>query len=638
MPIILRNNTNSVEIDINPNLKYTVSKGAYDVIMEDTGNGVDTTAMVYVILHDAALIDSKIKIDWRDCYIEPGPLTFESAESLLSTLLEWNLQVVNVGSSALPSGAATEVTLAAIKAKTDNIPSDPAKESGKLTTIDSTLTAIKGKTDNIPSDPAKESGKLTTIDSTLSNIYIRQGDGNQKVKAKQDVVASSVNSSAVVLLAGATFTGLSESTLGIAAIQVMLKTDQNCTVYVDQSGDGTNWDITDSYTYYYSKGGESWTTQAVGSYYRIRVTNLSAIINTTYFRLSTALCPIVEAVPRALDEDGLFQTRVSKIKGDMGKVRISPMGAIKTAHGVRLVGQTIVDTVDSNYWISSGIVGAGAVSAASGEMTLTTGTPTVNGAIIVNSNRIARYIGGCPNYYRGNVVLPVVTTASAGFSNTRRWGAFNANDGYFFQAIQTNPATTPTLSIVSRKGTNDTTVTSFNGNYGSYFVLDNNVHTYEIWWTNKAAYFFIDDVLLHTIIALTTTAVGTPHLYVGLQTLNSGNNTAANTLVVRSSMIIRLGDLLTQPTSYYFAAGQTAGYNMKVGPGNLHEIIVNNETNNAVITISDSTSAATPIIWVHTAGATKSDAYELDFKGLPFFTGLRLTISGANASLTVIYE
>ena len=455
---------------------------------------------------------------------------------------------------------------------------------------------------------------------------------------KQDVVADANNSSTTNLGTPAyAFTGTLTSTLGVAGIQVSLYANQNCTVYVEQSPDATpHWDISDSYNYYAGRN-FGVTVQAISSYVRVRVT--SASLTTTTFRLQTALCPIVEAVPRTLDEDGLLQTRIGKIKGDMGKVRISPMGAMKNASAVRLVGQTIVDTVDSNYWVSSGVAGAGAVAAATGEMTLTTGTPTVNGAITVNSVRIARYIGGSPNYYRGNVQLPAVTTGSAGFVNTRKWGAFNASDGFYFCATQTNPATTPTLTLYSRKATADSAaITAFNGNLGASYVLDTNVHTYEIWWSNKSAYFFIDDVLLHTITSSTTTATGTLHLPVGLQTTNSGNNTAANTLVARSSMIIRLGSLLTQPTSYYFAAGQTAGYNMKVGPGNLHEIIVNSETNNAVITISDSASAATPVIWGHTAGATKTDSYALDFKGLPFFTGLRLTVATANASLTLIYE
>lgn len=72
-------------------------------------------------------------------------------------------QPISATELPLPAGAATETTLGNIKSKTDNIPSDPAKESGKLTTIDSTLTSIKAKTDSIPADPAREGGNLATL-------------------------------------------------------------------------------------------------------------------------------------------------------------------------------------------------------------------------------------------------------------------------------------------------------------------------------------------------------------------------------------------------------------------------------------------------------------------------------------------
>lgn len=63
MPVILRNNTNSIEIDISANLKYTIIKGDFDVILEDTGNGV---AIVFVIMRSHAITEKFIKLDWRD--------------------------------------------------------------------------------------------------------------------------------------------------------------------------------------------------------------------------------------------------------------------------------------------------------------------------------------------------------------------------------------------------------------------------------------------------------------------------------------------------------------------------------------------------------------------------------------------
>lgn len=83
-----------------------------------------------------------------------------------------------------PSGASVSADIAAIQAKTVNLPADPADASDVLaatTTIagylDTEIAAIKAKTDNLPSDPADASDiaaafagvntKLDTIDDFL---------------------------------------------------------------------------------------------------------------------------------------------------------------------------------------------------------------------------------------------------------------------------------------------------------------------------------------------------------------------------------------------------------------------------------------------------------------------------------------
>jgi hypothetical protein len=127
--------------------------------------------------------------------------------------------------------------------------------------------------------------------------------GGLRTTGDQYVVASTLNSSAVNVNAGATWTGTAESTLGVVGIQISLKTDKNCTVYVDQSPDGTNWDIVDTYRYFTEVNNFGITVQAINSFFRVRVTNIDAT-NTTYFRFQTALCPMVEAVPRSLTAQG----------------------------------------------------------------------------------------------------------------------------------------------------------------------------------------------------------------------------------------------------------------------------------------------------------------------------------------------
>lgn len=479
--------------------------------------------------------------------------------------------------------------------------------------------------------------KEAKSDSSNGNLITCIGD--------QEIVVDANNTFSGTINGNATKTCTGTNITNMTAIQVYLQADQNCKLFIDQAdvavnlgGAGT---VIDSFNYYSSIGNGSFTVVSVAPYYRVRVQNLSSSIANII--LASAPIPILNTLPRSLDDEGLLQIGIKSIRGKMGRVRISPMGAMKTATSVRLAGASFIGgttatpiALDTSFWATTA-VGSGAVTQKNGEATLTTAA-TADSSCLINSVRIARYIGGCPNYYRGNVQLPTVTTDTASYVNIRRWGAFDADNGYFFRAIQTNPATTSTLSVVSRKETSDTNITSFNGDYGTTFTLDTNIHTYEIWWSNKNAYFFVDDILLHTISAVTTTSVGTPSLKVGLQTINSGGNTAANTLVVRSSMIMRLGNLTTQPTNYYFALGTTAGVQIKLGAGNLRGVILNNVVNNAVITLSDGTAGATPVIFLHTAGATNTAPVQLDFGGVPFSNGLRLTVASQNASLTVIYE
>ena len=103
-------------------------------------------------------------------------------------------------------------------------------------------------------------------------------------------------------------------------------------------------------------------------------------------------------------------------------------------------------------------------------------------------------------------------------------------------------------------------------------------------------------------------------------------------------VIMREGQLITNPTSYYHAYEQTAGVTLKYGAGTLRGLVVNNCANNAVITLSNSTTTTTPAIWVFTAGAQFTIPSSVDMYGLPFSDGLRLTITAASASVTIVYE
>lgn len=459
----------------------------------------------------------------------------------------------------------------------------------------------------------------------------------------QDVLPDANNTSTTNLAVGNayTFTGTYTSTLGVAGIQVNLFADQNTTLKVQQSDDHINWDISDQYDCLASTG-YGYTVQATMAYVRVIVTTAS--LTTTIFRVSTVLCPIVEAVPRSLDEDGNLKVAVRSISDEYGfEVENTPTGEMRTAQPVRIVGTNFEgSTIDTNFWIS-GVANSGTVVQSNASVTLSTTVTAQNGMARFYSVRRARYVSGNSMCYRA-----IIQLSAAVANNKRRWGLAYAStmpttgttdlitDGAWFQFDGT------TFGVATRRAgvVNETLVTSgsFNGNLGLTYTPGITVNTYEIYWTNSKVYFVIGGEILHMVSASLSTWSSTMNFHIYHDNINSGNIQTNHTLEVRVASIRRLGSLQSQPTSYYFAVGQTAGVNLKLSAGNLHSLILNNVVNNSVIILSDSTSAATPVIWSHTAGATSTGVVSIDFKGLPFFNGLRLVVTAQNASATIIYE
>ena len=460
------------------------------------------------------------------------------------------------------------------------------------------------------------------------------GEYHLGVTAIQSVYPSSKNSTAVALTAGAVFYGTTETTLGVAGIQVLLRSDQNLTVYVDQSGNsGTNWDVTDAYDYLTALGGAAWTTQSVGDTFRVRAQNITGT-NASYCRLNTSLCPIIEAVPRALSANGNFKVSVNELLGTFGEqVKSNPVGEMRVATSTRLVGALFSGSVlDANFWGSTA-VGTGSITQGGNQVTLATGT-TLNSAGTLISTRTARYVSGHPNYYRANVRCPTVVG-----SNTRRWGAYTATDGYFFEVQNTG------FSVVTRKTGIDTKVRSgsFNGLGGSTYDLDTICHTYEIHWTNKSTYFVIDDVIVHKASGLTAPLTDTSHLSVSSECWNSSGNNSNNTLEIRVSSISRVGEFLSQNVLKNISQPSTSIF--KYGPGNLHKVMICTAgTAGVTLAVYDSTFPVASASWGTLNAGVGSSAnisgqgnFAYDYSGAPFYTGLCAVLSGP-ASINVIYE
>jgi hypothetical protein len=437
----------------------------------------------------------------------------------------------------------------------------------------------------------------------------------------QLVIADANNSSTANLSSGATFTGTQTSTLGVAGIQVSLKTDQNCT---------------DTFNYYASINNFGVTVQAVNSYVRVRVKN-EGTATTTEFRLQTALCPIVEAVPRALDDNGYFKTAVKSTEDAYGfEVENTPMGEMRVVSPTRLVGaQFDGTTIDPNFWTVTTLNSATATQG-SATIVLTSGT-NATAAVQVNSVRRARYVSGTSMRYRSVIQLDDTGTAS----NMRKWGVVYGatmptfTDGAYFHMNGTQ------FQVVTMRDSTPTAVStgSFNGVLGATYTPTTDAITYEIYWTNSKVWFVVGGDVLHTVSAAATTWASSMNHFIYMSNVNAGNTTSV-VLRSRVASIARLGDLLTQPASF-FQSGTVAAKVLKYGPGNLHSLILSSAVNGSVVTLWDNTAASGSQIFVATLtlGAQANNLpMALDFKGLPFFNGLTLTIATQNSNATVIYE
>lgn len=455
-------------------------------------------------------------------------------------------------------------------------------------------------------------------------------------KLSQNVIVSTLNSSTGNIGAGATFTGIGDSTLNCAGIQVSFYCDQNCTIYVEQSIDNIYWDISDTFKYY-ALSSFGTTVQATSSYARIRILNLNTVTPTSTFRLSTVFCPIVEAVPRALDSDGFFKTSINNMIDTYGfSIHNTAQGEMKTVIPVKLVG-TIFDgnVVDSNFWSVTN-VGTGTTTQSGSVLTMATGS-TANSTTTMTSNRRARYMAGASLAYGA-----VLRTSTGVVNNKRRWGvAYGASlpatptitDAALFQLDGT------TLSVVTINTSTPNVISSgsFNGQWGKTYILDNNYHTFEIIWSGSRCIMIIDNIVLHSFASSNTPLSGTLSHYIFMDNVNSNGISSNNIMQCRTASIRRMGQVASQPT-YKYQSGTTAGIICKYGPGNIHKAIISGVANNSVVTLYDGLSTGGTVLWSTGSQGTNTVPYNIHFDSLPFYTGLFFTITVSNSNLLLIYE
>ena len=304
----------------------------------------------------------------------------------------------------------------------------------------------------------------------------------------------------------------------------------------------------------------------------------------------------------------------------------TPIAELRVAEPTRLVGSGFEGTtVDQNFWTAT-VGSGGTITQGGSQVNLATGS-TSGGNTVLHSVRVARYVGGVSNYYRAIIRQDAPVTG-----NKRRWGAFSATDGCFFEL---NGAT---ANVVTRKTGTDNIVSngSFNGELGTTLTgLGANAQRYDIYWTSYAVYFVLAGKLLHTVTATTATWTDTKSLPVRLENFNTSTTTNV-TMYARSSMIFRLGKLETAPQWKNISVTTANLLPLKRSSGRLHSVNFNTIPNTTIISVYDSIgTTANPIcIFNPPNGATP---FTMNFS-LDFFTGLTVSTTPAGADTTIVYE
>lgn len=296
-----------------------------------------------------------------------------------------------------------------------------------------------------------------------------------------------------------------------------------------------------------------------------------------------------------------------------------------TAERVRLVGTTFVGTTkDTNFWTEA-VTGSGTVAQSGGEITLNTGL-TANSTVQYQSVRTGRFIPAVENVAR--TVMRLGDTGTA--NNIRNWGAFDANNGAFFQLNGT------TLNVVTRSGGSDTAVAKASWNVNNTFTLDTNYHSYEIHFSYVHIEFWIDNVLVHQISISGTLPVQTFTLPFTFQSNNSGGGTGNVNMIASLGTIFRNGKLQTDSIGKNLTTAATTV--LKFGAGRLHHIVLNNPNlNTGTLTLFDNTAASgTTICTFFLPKNAALTPISVDYD-IPFSIGLTAVTSVA-CDVTITYE
>lgn len=317
------------------------------------------------------------------------------------------------------------------------------------------------------------------------------------------------------------------------------------------------------------------------------------------------------------------------------------MRDMKVAEPYRLVGVNFMGaTIDSNFWVAY-TRDSGVFTQTNFKGLLSTGSTSDAHACVLQSVRTARFVFAHPHIYRAAIMMDTVADNNA----LRRWGAYNIttaasgptldetpSNGFYFKHVNGT-----LYCCVANKGVETAIASgSFNGDISRY-TLDTNLRAYEIHYFVMKTEFYIDGILLHTMVPTDDNMTSEYTLPITCSVYNNGSTDAAVKMYVHAAMILRIGREMSQPTSVY-QSGTTAANVLKRSAGVLHTLAMSAVSNNSVVTLYDNTAASGRVIWSSGSMGAKTTPFNIDLHEVPFFIGLTLVIATANSNVTVIFE
>lgn len=333
----------------------------------------------------------------------------------------------------------------------------------------------------------------------------------------------------------------------------------------------------------------------------------------------------------AVTRSNPFPVGIGDIHGNI--VDVSQDHTLNVSSRFRLVGSafgTVAQGLDTVYWTPT-VSGTGAaVSIVTDGIVTLASTTAGTGFGRLTTQRLARTVLTAANLYHSQIRIPTVVVAGS----QRKWGAFvdgsppAVQDGFAFELSATG-----VLSLSCYNGgvaTYSVSSGAFNGEVAA-FVIDTNVHHYDIEYTSTGVEFFVDDVMLHRFTPSLTMLASTFNLYADHFAYGTGTQA---TMELWGACIVRKGVETSQPRWAHYA-GVVAGTQLKIGAGILRRLVVNSMAASTVISVYDATSATNPIAII--APPSGGTPFTMEYLA-DFYTGLFLVVAGGSTDITIFYE